>query len=247
VTAAQAASATTGRAGQPVHFRSVEPRTVGGVAEHVVHADADGSGLVMAVLVVPPGATGRRRVDAGRDELLYVLAGSGRAVVDGTAHELAADTAVRVAGGQELELHGAGDGDLEVAVVGGRTDPAVPTTDGPVAVDLAGREKHPAVSNREFQVLFDPGCGCSGMTQFVGYVPAVRTPRHVHPYDEMLCIVSGRGLVEIEGTETEVGPGWCYYLPRGTPHLVQNREEAFLVELGVFTPAGSPAQNTPVE
>jgi mannose-6-phosphate isomerase-like protein (cupin superfamily) len=63
----------------------------------------------------------------------------------------------------------------------------------------------------------------------------------------MLCIISGSGTVEINGVERDVSPGWGYYLPRNTPHLVQNRQAEFLVELGVFTPAGSPTQNTPVE
>lgn len=103
------------------------------------------------------------------------------------------------------------------------------------------------MSSREYQVLFEPTCGCSGMTQFVGCVPAVRTPRHIHPSSEMLCIVRGGGIVEIDGQESKVSRGRCYYLPVGTPHLVQNRHDDFLVELGVFTPAGSPAQNTPVD
>ncbi len=234
-----------GRAGMPVHYSAVPPVTTDGIAVHRVHADPAGSGLEMAVLVVADH--GVRRVDDGRDELLYVLGGRGEAVVDGVAHALCPDTAVRVAGACSYELRSTGAVPLEVAVVSGPVDPGIAVPEGPVSLDLADREKHPAVSNREYQVLFDPGCGCSGMTQFVGYVPALRTPRHTHPYDEMLCIVSGSGTVEIEGVEQEVSAGWCYYLPRGTVHLVQNRAEEFLVELGVFTPAGSPTQNTPVE
>lgn len=63
----------------------------------------------------------------------------------------------------------------------------------------------------------------------------------------MLCIVRGSGVVEIDGRESKDSAGWCDYLPEGTPHLVQNRNDDFLVELGMFTPAGSPAQNTPVD
>lgn len=232
------------RTGMPVHFRDVPPAEAGGVVAHRVHADLDGSGLEMAVLVVADRGT--RQVEQGREELLYVLSGRGEVVVDGTAHALVADVAVRVAGGA-YELRSSGGAALEVAAVAGRTDPGVPTADGPVTLDLADRATHPAVSQREYQLLFDPDGGCSGMTQFVGYVPALRTPRHTHPYDEMLCIVSGTGTVEIEGVEQEVSAGWCYYLPRGTVHLVQNRADEPLVELGVFTPAGSPTQNTPVE
>ena len=234
-------------AGMPVHFRDVAAEVDGGVSVHAVHADLTGSGLAMSVLVLPGDATGDRHVEVGRDELLYVLSGAGEVVVGGVAHELATDTAVRLAGGQTAALRNSGEQPLEVVAVSGRTAADVPTGEGPVSIDLAGREKRPAVSNREYQLLFDPECGCSGMTQFVGYVPAIRTPRHVHPYDEMLCIVSGQGTVEINGVEQEVSAGWSYYLPRNTPHLVQNTQSDLLVELGVFTPAGSPTQNTPVE
>ncbi len=235
----------TGRAGMPVHYTDVPAVTTDGVDVHTVHADPEGSGLSMAVLVVADRGT--RRVDEDRDELLYVLGGRGEAVVDGSTHLLATDTAIRVSGPAEYDLRSTGTDPLQVVAVSGHVDPGTAVADGPVRLDLADREKHPAVSSREFQLLFDPGCGCSGMTQFVGYVPALRTPRHTHPYDEMLCIVSGTGTVEIEGVEQEVSAGWCYYLPRGTVHLVQNRAEEHLVELGVFTPAGSPTQNTPVE
>ncbi len=57
----------------------------------------------------------------------------------------------------------------------------------------------------------------------------------------------GRGTVEIEGKEVPVGPEDCYCLPRNYVHLVQNTDDDSLVELGLFTPAGSPTQNTPVE
>ena len=244
---ATAGVGTAAPAGMPVHFRDVTAEGDDGFAVHAVHADLTGSGLAMAVLVVSEGVTGDRDVEAGRDELLYVLAGAGEVAIGGVAHELVADTAVRVAGGQTWSLRNTGHGPLEVVTVSGRTATDVVTGAGPVTIDLAGREKRPAVSNREYQLLFDPECGCSGMTQFVGYVPAIRTPRHVHPYDEMLCIVSGTGTVEVNGVEHDVSAGWCYYLPRGTPHLVQNTQSEFLVELGVFTPAGSPTQNTPVE
>ena len=86
------------------------------------------------------------------------------------------------------------------------------------------------------------------MTHFVGYVPAVRTPMHIHPYSEMVCIIEGSGTVDINGHLASVSPGWCYYLPEGVPHRVENKDpDNYLVEMCVFTPSGSPEQNTPVE
>jgi len=234
-------------AGHVVHFRDVEPERTGGASTHRVHADVHGSGLELVVVVVEPGHAADRRVAAGRDDLLYVLSGTGDLVVlGGTNDELVPDTGALVCGPASYTLR-AGEAPLEVAVVAGPTHPGQECGEAVHTVCVADQERQAAVSNRQFQILFDPVRGCSGMTQFVGYVPRVRTPRHHHPYDEMLCIVRGSGTVEIEGKEVTVGPGDCYYLPRGCVHLVQNRSEEFLVELGVFTPAGSPAQNTPVE
>jgi quercetin dioxygenase-like cupin family protein len=233
-------------AGRVAHFRDVEPERAGGTATHRVHADVDGSGLELLVVVVEPGHTGERGVEPGRDHLLYVLSGDGGLDVGGREDELVPDTGALVNGPATYALR-AGAAPLEVVVVVGRTDAGQECGEAARTVCVADQEREAAVSGRQFQVLFDPDRGCSGMTQFVGYVPRVRTPRHHHPYDEMLCIVRGSGTVEIEGKEVTVGPGDCYYLPRGCVHLVQNSGEELLVELGVFTPAGSPAQNTPVE
>jgi mannose-6-phosphate isomerase-like protein (cupin superfamily) len=228
------------------HFRDVTPRCADGCATHVVHSDVDGSGLELSVVLVEAGGTTGRTVPAGRDEVLYVASGTGQIRVKDDQCTLAADTGALVDGPADYELS-AIDGELQVVVVSGLRDPGVACRDVVRTVDGSDQAKEPAVSNREFQVLFDPGRGCSGMTQFLGYVPKVRTPRHIHPYDEMLYILRGHGTVEIEGHEVEVGPGDCYYLPRGCVHLVQNTQDDFLVELGIFTPAGSPTQNTPVE
>ena len=228
------------------HFRDVTPRRGDCCATHVVHSDVDGSGLELSVVLVEAGGTTGRTVPAGREEVLYVASGTGQLRVEDDHRPLAVDVGALVDGPAEYELSAA-DGELQVVVVSGLRDPGVACRDVVRTVELSGQDKEPAVSNREFSVLFDPGRGCSGMTQFLGYVPKVRTPRHIHPYDEMLYILRGHGTVEIEGHEVEVGPGDCYYLPRGCVHLVQNTQDDFLVELGIFTPAGSPTQHTPVE
>ncbi|MGI8522758.1 MAG: cupin domain-containing protein [Nocardioides sp.] len=233
--------------GHPTHFRDVPAETADGVATHRVHADPGGSGLELSVLAVDAGRTVTSRVAGGVDELLYVISGTGELQTSTGRHLVGTDTSALANGGDDYTLTAAETSALEVVVVTGRTDSRVACRPPVPVVDLTGQEKEAAVSGREFRVLFDPDRGCSGMTQFVGYVPAIRTPRHYHPYDEMLFIVRGEGTVEIEGREVGVGPGHCYYLPAGCVHLVQNTQDRFLIELGVFCPAGSPAQNTPVE
>lgn len=232
--------------GLPVHFRDLTPIMQGGLSTYVVHSDRDGSGLEESVLVLTGDSSATRAVAAGRDELLYVLSGSGEAVVEGTIHELGPNAAVRVAGGGEYVLRTASDA-LEIVAVSGNALSGTVPSDRSARIDALDQAAEEAVSSREFRVLFDPESDCSGMTQFLGYVPAVRTKRHIHPYSEVICIIKGTGTVEIEGHEAVVSPGWCYYLPQGAQHRVENTRQDYLVELGVFTPAGSPAQNTPVE
>lgn len=233
--------------GQPVHFRDSRGERGAGATTYVPHSDLLGSGLELSVVTgFAPGGIVTRRVPLGRDEVLFVLTGAVRLRSASLGDTVPAECAAHLAGGVTYTLSSAGTGPWEVAIVGGPAS-GPSARPAPTVLRLAGRAEEPAVGNRHFQVLFDPACGCSGMTQFVGFVPKVRTARHIHPYSEMLCIVRGGGLVEIDGVETPVGPGSCYYLPAGTPHLVQNRQDEYLLELGVFTPAGSPAQNTPVE
>lgn len=234
------------RPGHPIHFRDARARLDSAASTHQVHRDPDGSGLEMSVIVVAAGQESSREVDPGFDELLYVLSGTGDLITSRHTSVLSKDTGALINGASGYALR-AGDTPLEVVAVSGPTNSGIPCGDPVQVIDLAGQEKEAAVSKREFQIVFDPTRGCSGMTQFVGYVPAIRTPRHFHPYDEMLFVVRGHGTVEIEGRAVEVGPGSAYYLPAGCVHLVENTEEDFLVELGVFTPAGSPTQNTPVE
>lgn len=229
-----------------MHYTDGDAEVGGTSTTYRVHADP-AAGLELIVVEVGAGSESAvRQVAVGSDEVLYVLDGSGEVVVDGSPQSVSADGAVLAASGSSYRLR-AGTTSLCVAIVSGQQQSEVECGAAVTHLDLADCSRHPAVSQREFQLLHEPATGCSGMTQFVGYVPAIRTPRHIHPYDEMLVIVRGSGLVEIEGQEQEVGPGWCYYLPRNTVHLVQNRSSDLLVELGVFTPAGSPTQNTPME
>lgn len=44
-------------------------------------------------------------------------------------------------------------------------------------------------------------------------------PRHIHlAHDELGHLVSGRGVIEIDGVEHPVSAGSTWAIPRGTPH-----------------------------
>ena len=47
-------------------------------------------------------------------------------------------------------------------------------------------------------------------------------PPHRHPEEEFLIIAEGTGLIEVEGTRTEVGPGAIMYCQANALHGITN-------------------------
>lgn len=168
----------------------------------------------------------------GDDELLYVLEGSARATVDGRAHELAPGTAVFVARGHAWSAEGDGRA-LSVLV----RDPA-PSPRSHDVVDLIDAKRGSATAGRQFVL----GAGCGSATQFVGLVPPGRAPDHFHTYDEVIYVLEGQGVLYAAGEEAKLRPGSCVHLPARLIHCLANTGDGELRLLGVFRPAGSPAE-----
>lgn len=233
--------------GLPAHYTEFAASHEPGVSVYTTHHDLDGSGLHQQLIAIEPGRRLARKVEHGREEVLYVMAGCGQLHGTDARCDLRPEISVLMRGMRTYELSAApGDRPLELVAVSARARSTAAVDRSGARIDLAQQVAEDATSNREFRVLHDPQTGCTGVTQFIGYIPQVRTPRHYHPYSEMLCVVAGHGLVEIEGHPERVGPGWCFYLPEGTPHLVENTSTDYLRLLGVFTPPGSPAQAIPL-
>ena len=112
-------------------------------------------------------------------------------------------------------------------------------TAGPHAVsDLGEVEKGTATAGRQFVL----GPACASATQFIGLIPPGRAPDHYHEYDEVIYVLEGRGRLFIGGEEAELRPGSCIHLPRRLVHCLANEGENEMRVLGVFRPAGSPAE-----
>jgi len=79
------------------------------------------------------------------------------------------------------------------------------------------------------------------VTQFVGSIPPGRAPDHFHLYEEVICILSGDGIMHAGESSTPVGAGSCIFLPIRQRHCLENTGSGELRLLGVFYPAGSPA------
>jgi mannose-6-phosphate isomerase-like protein (cupin superfamily) len=98
-----------------------------------------------------------------------------------------------------------------------------------------------ADDGRWFRVLVDETIGGARVTQFIGAIPPGRAPDHSHHYEEVLCILEGKGRLWSGETHAAIEAGSCVFLPRGQPHCVENIGGGELRLLGVFYPAGSPA------
>ena len=173
------------------------------------------------------------------DELLYVLSGSGGGTIGGEPVAFSPGTAAFIAHGSAWRIDDA-DG-LEVLSVLVRDPlPVDGSTHGVIAVEAV--ESGTATAGREFRLLATPDLGCLSATQFVGYIPVVRAPDHFHKYDEVVYILEGDGSLHVDGETVPLQPGTCVHLPAGLVHCLENVGPGEMRVLGVFRPAGSPAE-----
>ena len=181
-----------------------------------------------------------------RSEVVFVTAGTGLLRLEGAEHPLTPETAAFVPAREDAELEASADEALELLVVrtpgDERADPARPTT-----VSLAEREAEDAGIGREFRLLVGPEHGLRSATQFVGYVPPGRARMHNHPYDEVAYVLEGEGVVHWrDGESVPVERGSCIHFPRLVFHSLENVGDRPIRIMGVFHPAGSPADRVDV-
>jgi mannose-6-phosphate isomerase-like protein (cupin superfamily) len=179
---------------------------------------------------------GDERRDDARDEVLYVLEGTGSAAIGGEPHRLEPGTGVFVARGTAWRVETA-DGLLLLSTL--VEDPLQATATHAVIPD---GERGVATAGREFALLAQPANGCASVTQFVGYIPVGRAPDHFHRYDEVVYILEGEGGFHVEGETEPLQPGTAVHLPARLVHCLENYGPGEMRVLGVFRPAGSPAE-----
>jgi mannose-6-phosphate isomerase-like protein (cupin superfamily) len=168
-----------------------------------------------------------------RQEILYVLTGSGTLELAGESHLLEPDSGVLLLPGEEYSIVG----DLRLVSV---TAPAEEEIDRERVVSrFSDREEERADAKRTFRVLHQ-----GELTQFIGIVEPCRAPDHSHPYDEVGYIVEGDGVAHIGGAEVPLHAGSCFYLPPGCVHCIENTGPGVMRIMGVFHPAGSPKQRS---
>jgi quercetin dioxygenase-like cupin family protein len=183
------------------------------------------------------GDSGKRADDAAT-EVLYMLSGRGTLVVDDGEHDLASGTAAFVERGETWSVSDAHD--LEVlSVLVHDPEPAARACG---VIDLAESGRQDATAGRQFLLGAHPESGCASVTQFIGLIPPGRAPDHFHTYDEVIYVLEGRGYLEIDGEQAPLEAGSCVHLPARRVHCLANTGDAEMRVLGVFRPAGSPAE-----
>jgi quercetin dioxygenase-like cupin family protein len=179
---------------------------------------------------------GEERRDDERDEVLYVLAGSGVATVGGETHSLQAGTGLFVSRGTPWSVGSA----QELLLLSVLVEEPLSATASHAVVETG--ERGPATAGREFTLLAQPQNGCASVTQFVGYIPPGRAPDHFHRYDEVVYVLAGEGAFHVDGESAALRPGSAIHLPARLIHCLENHGPGEMRVLGVFRPAGSPAE-----
>ena len=171
-------------------------------------------------------------------KIVFVASGSGVLRVDGEVHALEPESGAYVGPGETAAVEST-DGELELVVV--RTARA--ELQGERVVSYSEREAEDAGIGREFRLLVES----SQATQFIGVIPPGRAKMHNHPYDELAWLVEGEGVLHWhEGASHPVSRGSRIYFPRLVFHSLENTGGAPMRIMGVFHPAGSPADRVEV-
>ena len=227
-----------------------EPVPGGGTVRTLLDAGADGQRLARRLIELPLSAEAGG-AGGGAGELWFVISGSGRLDVEGhPGLSLSQDRGVWIPAGATYRLESEGPAELRLDAVtlpqqadpraGRAAGQPAGTAAAPMACDF-GDCAVETTGDRQFRVLFGPGQDCEIATQFVGEIPPGRAPEHSHPYDEVVLILAGQGVVHAGGEDHALTPGTCTHLPPGQLHCLENTGQDMMRVLGVFHPANSPA------
>lgn len=225
----------TVRAGDDVAERRAPGDTA---AERAMFAVGEGDRRLEQRILRCAAGRSRPRGTGDGEEVLYVVRGTGRVVVEDEAHTVEPDTGVHVAPGERWEVDNPGPGDLELVAVRLQQAGAGAGGERRIVARLADQHAEAATADRAFRIV----AGCRGATAFVGVIPPGRAPDHFHRYDEVIYVLRGAAVVHLAEGSTAARPGDCIHLPARVVHAVENSGAEPLEVLGVFRPAGSPSE-----
>ena len=197
--------------------------------------------LEQRVIRFAPGRS-RERTLAGRQEVLFIVAGRGELDLDGERHMLEPETGVFVAPSESYAIENPGPGELLAVSVVAPEDRVGAKADRKVTVRFADQPELPASGERTYRYLVNEEAGCFDVTQFIGIVQPSKAPMHSHSYDEVGYIIEGEGIAHVGGKSMPLRPGSAFHLPPEERHCIENSGDSVMRILGVFHPSGSPAE-----
>jgi quercetin dioxygenase-like cupin family protein len=203
--------------------------------KYAMDARVDGTLFATELLTQRVGPLAGEHHETGADEVVYVLEGTGRVTLGGETHEVREGSSVFVSRATPWSAEG------DARVVSVLIHEPEPSS-GHAVLDLIAVETGTATAGRQFLLGATPEVGCASVTQFIGLVPPGRAPDHFHSYDEVIYILEGEGFLEIDGEQAPLHAGSCVHLPARLVHCLANTGDSELRLLGVFRPAGSPAE-----
>jgi mannose-6-phosphate isomerase-like protein (cupin superfamily) len=185
------------------------------------------------------GGSSEPRSHTADDEVLYVLSGHGTVTIGGEAAELRPGSAAWIASGSPWQVDEADELELLSVLV---REPLPANGSTHAVIDAESAEEGAATAGRHFRLLATPERGCASVTQFVGFIPVGRAPDHFHTYDEVVFVLEGEGALHVAGETAPLRAGSAVHLPARLVHCLENTGPGELRVLGVFRPAGSPAE-----
>lgn len=172
------------------------------------------------------------------DEVLYVISGRGHATLAGESVELTPGTAAYLAADQTWSVDEAD----ELVVLSVLVHDPLPCGASSAVLRVDDEATRGATAGRQFRLLSTPEVGCKSVTQFLGIIPVGRAPDHFHLYDEVVYVLRGNGALHVDGESAQLTTGSCVHLPARLVHCLENVGPDEMHVLGVFRPAGSPAE-----
>jgi mannose-6-phosphate isomerase-like protein (cupin superfamily)/CDGSH-type Zn-finger protein len=185
----------------------------------------------------------------GSDLILFVAAGSGRAIISGRDFAVQPHDGVYVRPGEALQLVPARAEALRVfalasppralewpAAMPHNFDARFPQR--VVGVDPLQRT---LLGPRYFQLLVDKRIGSRTITQFIGHIPRSKAAPHRHLYEEALIVLSGEGCIWTETRKAKVAAGEVIFLPRKQRHSLEATAAAGMFVVGVICPGDNPS------
>ncbi len=183
------------------------------------------------------------------DGILFVVSGSGRAIVSGREFEVQPHDGLYVRPGEALQLVPAGQEALVVfALASPQGELEWPATmphnfdaDYPRRVVPVDTQQRTAMGPRYFQMLVDLRIGSRTITQFIGHIPRSKAAPHRHLYEEAIIVLAGEGCLWTEQRKARVQAGEAIFLPRKQLHSLEATAPEGMLVVGVICPGDNPS------